>query len=327
VILKRLLLVLLVNAGISACVNDGRDREADPDPAGAARARIGVIFDPSRVRVGDSIAGLVVERVTVSRAVVDSSFVGDIAFRGELGLSGRTFPHFEADASDAACFETDSASAARLPRWAGDRRRPWFCFSNAAEATRALGPSKEERPARIVIDRFTIHRGLSDQVNSARFVRVAGDSVRNATSDSGLEIASKQIVAFLQGTRAFGAINLADTVTLYLSPEGGGTRATFTRASLRSPSNWTLQSAGRSYPFVPPPSFTKVTAKASRHFNCREYSLASRFSHLAGLPHAGVKLEPENAGSCLQTWNTTFVFDTTARPPRLVAAVYDQWEW
>lgn len=144
----------------------------DPDPAGAARARIGVVFDPSRVHPGDSVAGLVVERAVVTRAI-DSSFVGDIAFRGEVELSGRTIPHFEADASNSVCFEADSVSAARLPRWAGDRRRPWFCFSNTTAARRALGPASAERPARIVIRDFVIHRGLSDQVNSARFVRLA----------------------------------------------------------------------------------------------------------------------------------------------------------
>ena len=173
--------LVLVATGAVACGANERAPEADPDPAGAARSRIGVIFDPSHARVGDSIAGLVVERVSVTRAVVDSSYVGDITFRGEIEISGRTFPHFEADASDAACFEADSASAARLPRWSGDRRRLWFCFSNATEANRALGPSREERPARVVIADFTIHRGLSDQVNSARFVRMVG----NATAGTG----------------------------------------------------------------------------------------------------------------------------------------------
>jgi hypothetical protein len=330
--LKFFPLVLVVTLGVGACGTSNRDREADadpadPDPAGAARARVGVIFDPSRVRAGDSIAGLVVDRVSVSRAVVDSSFVGDIAFRGEIELSGRTFPHFDADASDAACFEADSASAAELPRWAGDRRRAWFCFSNAAEATRALGPSRAERPARIVITDFVIHRGLSDQVNSARFVRVVAPRSAAGSSDRALESAAKEIVAFLQGKRRFETIHLADTVVLYLSPEGGGTRAAFTRDDLRTPSNWMLQSGRQSYSFVPPRSLTRVTAKAGRHLKCLEYPLESLFSHLARLPHAGVKLEPETTGSCLQTWNATFVFDTAAQPPRLVAAVYDQWEW
>jgi hypothetical protein len=113
--------------------------------------------------------------------MADSSFVGDISFRGEIELTGHTMRHFEADATNAACFEADSASAARLPRWAGDRRRAWFCFSNAPAATRALGPSQEERPARVVIADFTIHRGLSDQVNSARFVRLVGTASINAS--------------------------------------------------------------------------------------------------------------------------------------------------
>jgi hypothetical protein len=35
-----------------------------------------------------------------------------------------------------------------------------------------LGPPSEGVPATIVIDQFTIHRGHSDEVNSARFVRL-----------------------------------------------------------------------------------------------------------------------------------------------------------
>jgi hypothetical protein len=329
--LKVFPLVFIATLGVAACGTSNRDREADPaladpDPAGAVRARIGVIFDPGRVRAGDSVAGLVVERVTVSRAVVDSSFVGDIAFRGEIELSGRKIPHFEADVSGAACFEADSASAARLPRWAGDRRRAWFCFSNVASATRALGSSSAGPPVRIVISDFTIHRGLSDQVNSARFVRLVRDSGSVASSNRALEAAAKDIVAFLQGKRAFETIQLSDTVNLYLSPEGGGTRAAFTRESLRTPATWALQSGGRRYSFVPLP-WTRMTTRPGRHFNCYESLLVSRFPHLAGLPHVGVKLEPERPGSCLESWNATFVFDTAGGRPRLVAAVYDQWEW
>jgi hypothetical protein len=324
-------LALLGCLGVAACGTSNRDREADPDladpdPAGAARARIGVIFDPSRVRVGDSVAGLVVERVTVSRAVVDSSFVGDVVFRGEIQLWGRKIPHFEADVSGAACFEADSASAATLPRWAGDRRRAWFCFSNVASATRALGPSSTGPPVRVVIADFTIHRGLSDQVNSARFVRLVRDSASIARGNRALDSAAKEIVAFLQGKRPFDGIPLADTVVLYLSPEGGGTRAAFTRESLRTPASWNVQSDGQKYSFVPLP-LTRMTTRPGRHFNCHEYPLGSRFPHLATLPHVGVKLEPEPPRSCLESWNATFVFDTVAGPPSLVAAVYDQWEW
>src|SRR3712207_7969887 len=61
------------------------------------------------------------------------------------------------------CFEADAESAARLPRWGGDDRRPWFCFENQAQARRALGPPSDGVKATVVIDRFVIHRGLSDR--------------------------------------------------------------------------------------------------------------------------------------------------------------------
>lgn len=295
--------------------------EADPDPEGAARSRVGVVFDPSRVKPGDSIAGLVVERIDASPTVVDSTLVGSIAFRGEIELAGHTVRHPEADATNEVCFEADSASAARLPRWAGDRRRAWFCFSNATAAARALGPARSERRARVVIRDFVINRGLSDQVNSARFVRMVGDQ------DAALERAAKEVVAFLRGDAGFETIRLADTVVLYLSPEGGGTRRALTPEQLRKPSNWVVHSGRQAYTFAPPRRLTKLTAKVGRHFNCLEYPLASRFPDLARLPHVGVKLEPDSLTSCLESWNATFIFDASEQTPRLAAAVYDQWEW
>jgi hypothetical protein len=180
-----------------------------------------------------------------------------------------------------------------------------------------------------VISHFVIHRGLTDEVNSAQFVRLAGvDSLRTGDRAETLERAAKEIIGFLRGRVGFEKIHLADTVVLYLSPEGGGTRTGFTRAQLSAPSSWMLHSGRSTYSFVPPQRLTKLTAKAGRHFNCLEYTLASRFRELAALPHVGVKLEPDGQTSCLETWNATFIFnDSRAQPPRLVAAVYDQWEW
>ena len=179
--MRRLAMLCMI---IGACARGDREAPADsaaatavapgaaagdPDPAGAARERIGVRFDPLRVAVGDSVAGLAVERVAVTRAAVDSTPVGTVVLRGPLVLAGAEIPHFDADARDAVCFEADSASATRMPRWAGDRRRPWFCFSNAAEARRAMGAASPGRVLQIRIDRLVINRGLSDQVNEARF--------------------------------------------------------------------------------------------------------------------------------------------------------------
>jgi hypothetical protein len=146
------------------------------------------------------------------------------------------------------------------------------------------------------------------------------------SSGSTLDTAARRIVDFLRGKASFDQINLSDTVTLWVTPEGGGGQATFARQQLRHPSAWRVRSGAHVYSLVPPAGMTKLTTKAGRHFNCNDQSLATRFPRLAKLPHVGALLEPANRSSCLQTWNVTFVFDTSTRP-RLVAAVYDQWEW
>jgi hypothetical protein len=57
-----------------------------------------------------------------------------------------------------------------------------------------------------------------------------------------------------------------------------------------------------------------------------DYPLSATFPDLARLPHVGATLR-YGADSCLQTWNLTLVFDARARPWKVVAAVYDQFEW
>lgn len=142
-----------------------------------------------------------------------------------------------------------------------------------------------------------------------------------------LEAAAADVIAFLRGAPLSERVQLADTVVLRISPEGGGARRALDRGSLREPANWVVVSNGQRYSLVPPRELTKTTTRAGSHFNCMEYPLSSRFPELAPLPHAGVKLEPDASSSCLQSWNVTFVFDSAARPPMVVAAVYDQWEW
>lgn len=136
--------------------------------------------------------------------------------------------------------------------------------------------------------------------------------------------AALRIVDFLRGGPALD--NPPDSVTLYVVPEGGGGRRTLRRSELRDRRNWRVRSGSATYSLVPPPTFLALTSKFGMHFQCMERSLDSRLPRLARLPHVGVKLQPADASSCLQSWNVTFVFDA-ALPPRLVAAVYDQWEW
>ena len=150
-----------------------------------------------------------------------------------------------------------------------------------------------------------------------------------------LDHAARYVVGFLRGDSTYDANRFADSVTLYVAPEGGGDTATFAREQLRDPSRWVVQSAPthlRSAPparyrFAPPRTATKLTTKVGMHLNCGPQPLASRFPELARLPHVGAMLAPETMSSCLQTWNVTFVFDTTSGRPKLVGAVYDQFEW
>ena len=132
----------------------------------------GIRFEPSAITPGTKLGAMSLDSIEV-RTAFDSTRVGTAWFRGEVELSGAKLRHFDADA-DALCFEADSASAARLPRWTGDERRAWFCFTNRRAAQAALGPPGDSARATVVIDRLTIHRGMSDEVNSARFVRAAG---------------------------------------------------------------------------------------------------------------------------------------------------------
>ena len=157
--------------------------DSTPNPEGVAAIdvlpqvapRPGIRFNPATLRKGARVGALVLDSISVRQAVVDSTHVGVAHFRGEIQLRGWTMRHPDPDAHRVfTCFEADSSSAARLPRWKGDERRPWFCFSNRAEAAQSLGPPSEGVPATIVIDQFTIHRGMSDEVNSARFVRLVG---------------------------------------------------------------------------------------------------------------------------------------------------------
>ena len=147
--------------------------DTTPSPAASASGRLGILFDPATLRPGDQLGELVVDSIDATITPIDSTYVGVAKFRNEIELSGWTLRHFDADLRDAAsCFEADSASASRLPRWSGDERRPWFCFENVTDAQRTLGPPTDSARATIRIDEFTIHRGMSDQVNSARLVRL-----------------------------------------------------------------------------------------------------------------------------------------------------------
>ena len=135
---------------------------------------VGLRFDPDSIAIGQRFGPLTVSRLSISKAY-DSTRVGSAWFSGEIDLSGRVMRHPDSDV-DQLCFEADSLSAARMPRWLDDARRPWFCFRDGKAAGRALGSVPSDSLARIVVDSFVIHRGMSDEVNTARLLRRLGAS-------------------------------------------------------------------------------------------------------------------------------------------------------
>ncbi|MFL5598775.1 MAG: hypothetical protein ACJ78I_00075 [Gemmatimonadaceae bacterium] len=178
--------------------------------------------------------------------------------------------------------------------------------------------SGESRAVRYAVDGWKIVGGQSGEYVTVRR--------RANVSPARLDSAARRVADFLRGKAGFEQIELADSVTLYVAPEGGGGHATLSKGQLRQRSGWRVRSQNHVFSLVPPAGATKLTTKVGRHLNCGEQSLAAKFPGLARLPHVGTTLTPENVQSCLQTWNVTFVFDTSAHP-RLVAVAYDQFEW
>jgi hypothetical protein len=134
-------------------------------------------FDPGATQVGDTVLGLRVMSRDARRAFDDSVWVGSFVFSGQLELRGVHQGHFDYPEVNAHCFHvTDSASVARVPRFAADshstRMKTWFCFTNQERARELLGSPAEPREATIVVDRYTAQRHFSDTWDSAELVRV-----------------------------------------------------------------------------------------------------------------------------------------------------------
>jgi hypothetical protein len=198
------------------CERGPDDRAADTPSVRRSEPRADNSFDPATIRAGDTIVGLVVQNIERQRTPL-GEWVGSVRFTGMLTLSGHTFSHPDGADYPYPCFETDSASARRLPRWEGDQRRSWFCFENAQAARARLGTSPG-RPATIRVDSFTVHRNLSDAVNSARLIDVISKSDTSVTATVYCFVTPGSVLARKPGTVAPGPADLVGWLQLDRPP-------------------------------------------------------------------------------------------------------------
>lgn len=69
------------------------------------------------------------------------------------------------------------------------------------------------------------------------------DSSSPATAaNTELEAAARTVIRFLPGSVPFDSVPLANSVALYVAPEGGGARSVYSRDALRQPSSWRVTS-------------------------------------------------------------------------------------
>ncbi|MFN2565118.1 MAG: hypothetical protein ABR499_08940 [Gemmatimonadaceae bacterium] len=143
-----------------------------------------------------------------------------------------------------------------------------------------------------------------------------------------LDSAARNIIGFLRGEVPFDRIHLADTVTFYVSPEGGGTRARVARELLHDRANWKVPGHRTVHSLRAPAELPKLTTRVGRHINCMEYPLSSIFHELARLPHvgneagAGRRIElSADAESDLGLRRDPEAADTRRRGPRSMGVV------
>jgi len=154
----------------SACAGGDAKGEAEPPPGRPSGPPPPLIFDPANLRRGMDVGELRVDSTDVVWGEGVGEWVGTVRFAGEIRLRGTAVPHLVDPDQRITCFEADSASGRRLPRWPGDERRPWFCFEDPAAAARMLGAPDSTRLRTITVDRFTTVRAFTDAVNSARLL-------------------------------------------------------------------------------------------------------------------------------------------------------------
>lgn len=132
------------------------------------------IFDPSTLKVGDQVAGMIV----VSTGPVNTKKPLHIldnyraSFSGQANVSGKLYL---SDMFNKYCFDVNQSDWSKLPKSYNDSRKPWFCFINADEAsTTSMKESLSQNSdvVNITIDDYIINQYPAEVSNTATLIKI-----------------------------------------------------------------------------------------------------------------------------------------------------------
>lgn len=129
------------------------------------------LFDARKVKAGDQVAGLKVNKVEVHNAS-DEDYDAYVSFEGEVTISG-VFKHNLNDEflDNEISFMVDDKSVELLPMLAHDQRNVWFMFMNHDEAEKSFGAPGTEGKATVTIKNYSINYAHTEIWNTADFVK------------------------------------------------------------------------------------------------------------------------------------------------------------
>jgi len=139
-----------------------------PTPAAVEETNL---FDARKVKAGDQVAGLKVNKVEVHNAS-DEDYDAYVSFEGEVTVSG-SFKHNLNDEfmDHEISFMVDEESAEKLPKLAHDQRDVWFMFTNHDEAEKVFGAPGTEGKATVTIKNYNINYAHTEIWNTAELVK------------------------------------------------------------------------------------------------------------------------------------------------------------
>jgi hypothetical protein len=133
----------------------------------------GNIFNPQEVNIGDEVADLKIESLSLHQIENTNRYSATVQFSGEVIVEGR-YINYEDDEflGDAVAFEVNDQTENRLPKLEFDERRTWFIFDNQEMAKDIFGKRAPDGYAKVAIKDYIIRYAPTETFNGAKLVEV-----------------------------------------------------------------------------------------------------------------------------------------------------------